>query len=218
MPGIERLSIPTTGYYCFSPGAQPKAPAIFALHGFAQTALDFHDHLRKLIPPEWAVVALQGFHQIPSRRDRSVTFSWMSSYEKADNIARNHDFLNKVQDSLVEKGTIDPHRTVVLGFSQGSSVAYRWAQAHPDRVGGIVSICADLPPDVAADLDPISRLPVFLLYAEQDRFFPVAIPEQAVQALAHANVRVRSIRFEGDHRVPSILASELPSWLNEHSL
>jgi predicted esterase len=136
----------------------------------------------------------------------------MSSFEKEDNIDRNNRFLEGILARLAADGIASSEKAILLGFSQGSSVAYRFAQAHPERVAGIVSVCADLPPDVKDDLGPLARIPVLIAYSPEDRRVGQEHPLSALDALKSAGIDVESFVFEGDHRVPSSLAGPLQSW------
>jgi predicted esterase len=83
-PALRRQYIQTPGYYYVErgPEAVPPAPALVAIHGYGQTAPEFLAETRPFAPADFTLVAPQGLNQIPSRRQRKITFSWMSSFEK----------------------------------------------------------------------------------------------------------------------------------------
>lgn len=211
---VNRIKIQSNGYYYVAENARTPAPLLVGLHGFAQRANDFLEVITPLAGNRFIPVAPQGFHQISRFPSKEVVFSWMSSFEREDNIERNNRFLDGMIDRLTQEGIASTEKAILLGFSQGSSVAYRFAQAHPERVAGIVSVCADLPPDVKSNLAPLAKIPVLVAYSPEDRMVAEEHPLSALDALKSAGVKVESFVFEGDHRVPSSLAGPLQSWAN----
>lgn len=226
-PSISKIEVPTTGYFHVegptangSGSANPEpaepAPTLIAIHGFAQTAPGFAEDLRGFVPSDYLVAAPQGFHQMRWPRSGKVTFSWMTSYEKGDSIDRNNGFIASILDGLVESGRADPRRVFVLGFSQGSAVAYRFAHRYPDRVRGVISVCADLPPDVEAEAAELGHIPVLILNGREDTMYPPAKAEHAHAALSKAGLDVETHPFDGGHAIPMSLAENFDAWLRRH--
>ena len=73
---------------------------------------------------------------------------------------------------------IPAERRVLLGFSQPVSLNYRFAEAHPDAVRGVVGICGGLPGDWD-DAHP-GRIGAAVLHIarRQDEFYPAERTEQ----------------------------------------
>ncbi len=214
----HKIPVETTGYYYIDEVSPPagSAPALLGLHGYGQTAPDFLDVLRKWTPPEFLAVAGQGFHQIWDRETRKIAFSWMTAFEKADNIMRNNRFVESLANELRAAGKLDGQGMFLLGFSQGSSVAYRFAQRHPELARGIISVCADLPPDVEQHLAPLKKIPVLILYGLRDPIFPVEKSLHAAEALRAAGVDVEIVSFDRGHIMPSSLGEKVQDWLRRH--
>lgn len=211
---IARLPVQTTGYYYTdSGGAGAGAPLLLGLHGYAQKAADFLTVMRKIAPSHHVAAAGQGFNQLWTGTTREITFSWLTAFEKEDSIIRNNSFIGGILDRLGSDGVIDPAKVFLLGFSQGSSVAYRFAHRNPGRIAGLISVCSDLPPDVAEDLRPMLKIPILILYSLKDRFFSVAKSEEAVKRLRDGGVDVEAIAFDGGHVVPSSQAPRIRAWM-----
>lgn len=99
----------------------------FVLHGYGQTALEFaqpfrvHQRANRLIViPE----ALSRFYR--RNQDRTIGASWMTSEDRKFEIRDYVNYLNRLYESLIEKGISTDAAVVVLGFSQGASTASRW--------------------------------------------------------------------------------------------
>ena len=211
----HRVSVESTAYYYTDPPPEPDSPAptVVGLHGYGQTGEDFLHLVRRIIPHRYFAVAPQGFNQLWDWRSGKVTFSWMTSFEKEDSIKRNNRFLHTILDRLVHEGKTDPDGVFLLGFSQGSSVAFRFALQYPERVRGLISVCSDLPPDVRERLDVLSQTPMLIAHAVNDRFVSPKKTQRGIRALQSAGMDVRVLSFEGEHQVPFSLAPSIQEWL-----
>jgi len=217
-PSFRRLPVESAGYYYFEPGTSKtdSEPMLMGFHGYGQTGKEFLEVIRNLAPPGFSLVAPQGLNQIWNPKTNEITFSWMSSFEREDGIRTNNHFLASVIDELRETEKIDPMRVILLGFSQGSSVAYRFAAKHPEKICGLISVCSDLPPDVESDLELLRKIPVLVLYTPDDRWVPPEKPREAVAALKSAGVEAEAISFRGKHRVPGSLADRIRDWISRY--
>lgn len=212
----RKLSVESTAYYYIelpNGEAERPAPALVGIHGYAQTGSEFVGLVRKIAPDRFAAIAPQGLNQLPVRTSGRVAFHWMSSFEKADSIERNGRFLKQMIENLAEEGTIDPARVYLLGFSQGASVAFRFAQHYPELVRGVISACSDLPPDVAADLAPFDSIPALIIYSESDPVVPGKVSEIAFSQLREAGVAVQALTFESGHKIPSSIHADIRDWI-----
>lgn len=216
-PAVRRQYIQTPGYYYVEPGAgaAPPSPALVTVHGYAQTGPEFLADTRPFTPPEFTLVAPQGLNQIPSRSQRKITFSWMSSFEKSDSIRRNNEFLGSMIKTLGAEKVLNPSRVALLGFSQGSSVVYRLAAQHPDRVRAVIAVCADLPPDVESQIGRLKGIAFMVLYGLKDPLIPNEKSIHAARALREAGHEVTEIAFDDGHLLPLGHAEEIQRWLVE---
>lgn len=212
---LRKIPIEATGYFYAErgPASVGASPALMGLHGYGQTGPDFLRVIQKWSSPDFLSVAPQGFNQLWDRETRNIAFSWLTAFEKSDNVVRNNRFLASVQDQLAAEGALDPAACFMLGFSQGSSVTYRFAQSHPTRVRGIISVCADLPPDVEAHLAPIHSIPVLILYGLRDPIFPTEKPIHAADALRKAGMDVEIMSFDRGHVMPSAMGPRVQEWM-----
>lgn len=216
-PALRRHYVQMPGYYYVEPGpdAVPPSPALVVVHGYGQTAPDFLNEARPLAPADFTLVAPQGFNQIPSRSQRRITFSWMSSFEKADSIKRNNEFLGSLIKNLGAEKALHPGRVALLGFSQGSSVVYRLAARHPERFRAVISLCADIPPDVEAEIERLKGISFMVLYGLKDPLIPNEKSIHAANVLRQAGHDVTEIPFDAGHLIPVDLAPRIQAWLRD---
>lgn len=211
-PPLRRVEVRATGYYLAEPGRRSPAPTLIGLHGYGQTAEDFLRVARRTAGEDFAVAAGQGFNQIWDPATKKISFTWLTSYERDDSVLRNNLYLDATIDALVAEGMADPGAIFLLGFSQGSSVAYRYARDRPGKIRGVVSSCADLPPDVERNLPALAGTAVLVAYGLRDPVFPEAKPQHAAAALRAGGIDVEIVSFDKGHVVPSSLGPKFRDW------
>ena len=109
---------------------------------------------------------------------------------------------------------IPAERRVLLGFSQPVSLNYRFAQAHPDAVRGVVGICGGLPGDWDDQRPGRIGASVLHIARREDEFYTAERTEQYASRL---RLRCDDVEFhllEGTHRFPSRSGPVWESWLN----
>lgn len=109
--------------------------------------------------------------------------------------------------TLADEG-IPPHKTMLLGFSQGACLALEFAARHPDRYGGVVAFSGGLigagerdaepPEDKTFDYDgALDGTPVFLGCSDRDPHIPLRRVEQTAEALERHGAAVTKRIYEG---------------------
>ena len=215
---IERLGIDSTAYYAVSkpPQGSSAPPALLlALHGWGQQCKHFARIFRAVRKENILVAAPQAPHQFYlDPATKKVGFNWLTVYEKDQSIHDINKFLHRLLDTLQEKYHYDPNRIFLLGFSQGSSIAYRFAVSGKLPIAGVISCCADLPPDVASVLHAVTPFPVLLGYAEDDELVPAEKTHQAETTLRAADIDCEVYAYPGEHRVSSDFVKRVAEWIN----
>jgi polyhydroxybutyrate depolymerase len=91
-------------------------------------------------------------------------------------------FLDELIETLRSERRIDDAGPVgIVGFSNGASMALRYAAARPDEVRAVVSVAGQLPRDVA--IRPTGRVPLLEIYGTADpiRPYDTGIPDPPVR-------------------------------------
>lgn len=217
--GLHAAPVRATAYYALQPpaaGIGPDTKALVVLHGWGQNARSF---IRKFAPlREWdvLVIAPQAPHQFYlDMETRKVGFGWMTAFDRDRSIANVVTLLDTVlHDVEIEHGAGSPC-PFVLGFSQGVSIAWRYA-VHGDRaVAGVIACGGDLPPDVEQALPGRDSLPVMLVHGRDDSIVPLSKGEAAKKVLGDLKFTVKSDFFDGGHDLPPGLVTRLPMWMDE---
>jgi len=120
----------------------------------------------------------------------------------AENEPELRSALAVVRDLLarVEAAGLGPHRTVLMGFSQGACLATTYAARHPLRYGGVVGLSGGLigPEDVAFAYDgSLDGTPVFLGCSDRDPYIPVERVRQTAETFRQLDADVTTQIYEG---------------------
>ena len=216
---LECLTIESTAYYDVNeiPSGFSAPPALLlVLHGWGQDAKHFARIFRAVHKQNILVVAPQAPHQLYlDRATKKVGFNWLTVYQKDQSIRDLNNSFKRLLDTVQKKYPYDPNRIFVFGFSQGSSIAYRFAVSEKVPIAGVISCCADLPPDVANALHSITPFPVLLGYAREDGLVPHKKVAQAEATLRAENFKCEVYDYPGEHRVSSDFVRKLSEWINE---
>ena len=214
----ESLRYERTGYFALRAPASGAAGCdivLLALHGWGQSARWFARRFEPLDDMPILVAAPQGPHQFYlDIGTKKVGFNWLSAYEKQDNIDdANRLFEAVLQEATARMGVASP-QVYVLGFSQGSAMAWRFAAYAADRIAGLVACCADLPPDVAEQLPHRPHFRTLLAYGIDDAIIPQEKVDEAQRVLTEIGWQYDVLEFEGGHDLPPDVIREIGQWVS----
>lgn len=213
--GVEAVRVASWAYYATQlPDGGPRAdtPLLVALHGWGQNCQSFLRRFRPLKAAGLAVVAPQGPHQMYlDRETRKVGFSWLTTYDRRRAVPDLAATLDAVLDT-VRRDTGIRSRPCVLGFSQGVSIAYRYALLGQHPVAGVVACGGDLPPDVAEALPARERFAVLLVHGDEDEIVRPELCDSAEESLAALGWPVETHRFTGGHEIPPSAVERIGEW------
>jgi predicted esterase len=201
MSEIFRRTIPATtvGAYLVSTPAEPRpTPLLVGFHGYGENAEDCLAELRR-IPGSSAllVVAVQALHRFYHAKNREVVGSWMTKLDREQAIADNVRYVASVIVALARE-TAGDGRLVFLGFSQGTSMAYRAAARGSRPAQGIIALGGDLPPDVGDD-PSVTLPPVLIGRGLRDDWYTDEKLAADLDRLRSRGTEVEVARFDGGH-------------------
>jgi len=203
----------TARYYTLGPEDGAVAEVWFVLHGYGQLASTFisaftavDDGTRLVVAPE----ALNRFYltgvDTPAA-DRAVGATWMTREDRANEIDDYVAYLDAVADDVCSRLQAHrwPNRVIVLGFSQGTATAARWASAGRIRPTELVLWGGALPPELLARGHPSHErqlLPYFVV-GSRDKFVNAERLAEEEQRMRYAGTAYRLLRYDGGHSIPS---------------
>jgi predicted esterase len=112
-------------------------------------------------------------------------------------------YLDALLDALVARVPRKAVKLVLLGFSQGTATAARWAARGAARLDRLVLWAGLLPPDVepAQEREKLNALDLVLVAGERDDYVTAARLAEQRSALDAAGVRHRVLAFDGGHAI-----------------
>lgn len=177
------------------------------LHGYGQRADRFIRRFRDIAGPERRVVAPEGLSRfyLDDRYDR-VGASWMTRDDRALEIRDTIAWLDDLVAHLDDRDGV-PERTVLLGFSQGTHTAGRWAVLGRPRVDHLVCWGAGLPQDVDLHLFAGAGFSIEFVAGRRDEIVPTEAVHRELERVREAGIAFEVTEFDGGHLIdPATLA------------
>lgn len=209
-------------YDLYLPEIQP-APLLIALHGYGASKRQMMRESRQMVPENFAIAALQGFHQHlkePKEPGGPLRFGfgWLTNFRPEDSVALHHQALIDLTDKLVREAAVDPQRVFLLGFSQSCAVNYRFVFTHPGHLRGVIGICGGMPGDwETSEVYKPTETSVFHLAGTRDEFYP---PERVADYLERLRLRARDVMFESydaGHEIVPPMRHDVREWLERQA-
>lgn len=183
----------------------------FVCHGYGQLAHRFLNHFAGLNDGTRLIVAPEGLSRYyVDHAERKVGASWMTSEDRLTDIADYVAYLDGLHDVVLKGVARHTIRLHVLGFSQGTATASRWAALGKVRVDRLILWGGVVPPDLDLDVlgDPLRAARLTLVVGEGDEYVRPASIERVEARLRAAEIPYELISFPGGHRLDRhVLAS-----------
>jgi len=209
-------------YYDFKPAPKSKAPLLIALHGYGANKRQMMREAQQIVPDNFAVASLQGFHQHirepkEPRGPLRFGFGWLTNFKSGESVALHHRALQDLITALVASNKVDPERIFLLGFSQSCALNYRFAFTHPELLRGVIGIAGGLPGDWDTNtLYRAATFSVFHLAGATDEIYP---PERCLNYERQLSTRARDVQFktyDAGHEIVQKMRDDIKEWLVDH--
>ena len=206
-------------YYDLHTPEKIPAPLLIALHGYGANKRQMMREARQMAPPNFAVAALQGFHQhMKEPKDPGgplrFGFGWLTNFHPEESVAIHHQVVLDLLKTLISEKVAEAQNIFLLGFSQSCALNYRFAFSHADLLRGVIGICGGLPGDWGTNESYKStKAAVFHLAGNQDEFYtPARVSDYAAQLKQRADdVTFKS--YEGGHDFVPEMREDIRAWL-----
>jgi predicted esterase len=198
----------TARYFTIEPAEGGAREVWFALHGYAQLAERFlrpfealDDGTRLIVAPE-ALARFYVHPEPPPSGAGHVGASWMTREDRLSEIADNVAYLDALARHLFRRVEREAVALRVLGFSQGAFAAARWAAQGTTRVDQLILWGGSLPPELDLAAAPhLGRLPVVIVWGEEDQYYDAAKVAHDEKRLADAGIPCRVVTYPGGHQL-----------------
>ena len=188
-------------------------------NGSWSTAVLLHGHagnedvmwiFARTLPKNWLLVAPRAIHDggaeggyswYPRQLDVWPT---LSEFDEA--VTAVTHFIRTLPDLY----NADPTRIYLMGFSQGTALAYAIAMQQPGLVQGIAGLVGFLPEQ--ADATPLQDLPIFMAIGTQDERIPVKYARQGAKIIKTADAQLDYHEYDTGHKLNAQGMRDLTAW------
>jgi len=118
----------------------------------------------------------------------------------------------KFLDEVIAHYPINPKQIVLMGFSQGSSMAYSIALTEPHRLMGMVAMSGRLPDERLLKLAPAEHLknfPIFVSHGLYDDILPIHNGRESERRLRELQFNVTYKEYPMAHQVSSACLADI---------
>ncbi|MFZ6011265.1 MAG: alpha/beta hydrolase [Bacteroidota bacterium] len=179
----------------------------FVMHGYGQLAQYFIKKFARLEEQSICVIAPEGLSRFyldnlqgSGRPSDRVGATWMTRENRLTDIENYISYLNAIYDALIQNNNTP---VTILGFSQGSATASRWALQQKIKFNRLILWAGILPPDMDFETgkEILKDKEVHFVYGTKDpflndsRFFEMKMLSEKL----HAHVKQHT--FEGGHDI-----------------
>jgi len=189
-------------------------PTIVALHGRGADYSDLPPFIKALNIPRVLVVAPRAPFTF-----MNGGFAWYGLQDEG--IPSSDSFipsLNRLRKFLKEiRGIypVDDKRVLLLGFSQGTVMAYAAGLQEPNAFKGIVALSGYIPTrsGLSLELEDLSGLAVFISHGTDDELIPVRYGREAAKMLTQARADVLYREYSMGHQIIEETIVDLAKWM-----
>ncbi len=130
----------------------------------------------------------------------------------------SRDLILKFLDEIAAQYKVDAKRIFLMGFSQGSSMAYSIALTEPHRLAGMVAMSGRLPDERLLKLAPTEHLknfPIFVSHGLYDEILPIQNGRESDARLRELQMNVAYKEYPMAHQISPECLSDISNWLTE---
>ena len=196
------------------PGTEGPAPTVVAIHGHGAHAQD----LLGLAPLLGGGRVLMLCPQVEFPIGPG-SFTW---FDRPPDGSRSVEEVERVAAALrafikeaVPRAGGDPERMVILGFSQGGTLAYRLGLAEPRRFAGIAALSTYLPDDLVGtvDRDAIGEAPLLVQHGTSDAMIDVQRARASRDLLTSIGAQPEYLEYPMGHEIGRQSLTDLDGWV-----
>lgn len=196
---------------------EPDATDVWVvIHGYKQLARRFLRRFEPIQAPGRLVVAPEALSRFyasaePGRHGPAsvVGASWMTREDRSAEIRDYVAYLDRLAEAVVPKGA----RLTVLGFSQGTATAARWATLGSVTLARLVLWAGYVPHDwdLARAAAVFSKAELVLVRGEEDPGLTEELAAAERRSLEAGRIPHRVVSYAGGHDIDSVTLGDLAS-------
>jgi len=205
----------TLEHLVFLPASAGRTfPTIIGMHGRGADENDLASALLALEIPDLVLVTPRAPFAFPYGG-----YAWYNLAEEGvpnpETLQTSVGLVQKFVDEIKAAYPVDPKRIILLGFSQGTMMAYATALSNPSMFRGIAALSGYVPYRSRLPLQPsnLAGFPVFISHGLNDTVIPVQYGREAAKLLADAGANVTYREYPMGHEIGEQTIRDLKQWL-----
>lgn len=178
------------------------------LHGYAMLAQYFIKKFDELDVEKNFIVAPEGLSKFyQNGLNGRIGASWMTAEDREHEIQDYIEYLEKVYQQFIAP-QLAHKKLIILGFSQGVSTLFRWANHHIHPFHKIIAWAGTIPKDVLENYQ-LQDWEIQLYYGNKDPLFTKEQVSNYLESLSEYPVSFQSIEYQGGHSLSKELIPHL---------
>jgi predicted esterase len=179
----------------------------FVCHGLGFLSRYFIQYFNELNPDENYIIApqAQSKHYLKNQY-KHVGASWLTKEKTQKEIPNVLNYLNSVYNTEQIPNNLN---VIILGFSQGVSIATRWIAQHTIKCNTLVLYAGKVPREFSSD--DFKHIPsIKLIVGDKDEYVtPGVLESEKEYSDALFEKRIEYITFDGKHEMKRELINKL---------
>src|SRR5690554_4857361 len=196
-------------------------PAIIMLHGFGSDENDLFSFAPEL-PETYAIISLKAPIKMQPYGNAWYNIYFDNSQGKFsddEQAIASRELISKCIDEIIEKYKIDKNNITLLGFSQGTILAFAVALSYPEKIKNVIGLSGYINPDILKNgygKNDFSKLSIYTSHGSVDQVIPVEWARKTKPFLQNLSIDCSYSEFPVGHGVSPQNFQELKDWLKNH--
>ncbi len=190
-----------------------KYPTIIAIHGRGTDENDLVPLVLSLPLPNVLLITPRAPFPFPYGG-----FHWYDlageGIPEPNTFRKSTEMLQKFVEEVKRGYPVDAKRLLLLGFSQGSVMAYTTALLNPTSFLGVAALSGYVPhrSGLPLKLTNLNGFPVFISHGSEDQIIPARLGRQSAELLRRAGASVTYREYPMGHEVREETMRDLTEW------
>lgn len=189
-------------------------------HGMGYLSRYFLKYFKMLNPDQNYIIAPQApskYYQ--DEKFKHVGASWLTREETEQSMKNNLNYIDMVYRSELEVYPQDSYRLIIMGYSQGVSVALRWIAARKVICDELVLHSGGIPKELETkQFEHLSDRGIFYVYGTNDHYLtPERMKEEETKRRKLFKDQASVITFDGGHEVNTSFIKRLSSTISTNT-
>lgn len=195
-----------------------KAPVLIMLHGYGSDENDLFSFAGEL-PEELFIISVRAPYSLPPYGNAWYAINFDATAGKfSDNVQarESRDKIAHFIDEVIANYPVDPKNISLLGFSQGTILAYAVALNHPEKIKNVIALSGYINEELLEKdyaKNDFSNLSIYASHGSQDQVIPVTWGRKAPILLKELGIDHSYSEFPVGHGVAPQNFMELKTWL-----